>query len=80
MGANMLAGVVAHTKLGFLNVGSALMNITQLNGTQAIIGLSSTIRGMYEYLNPNLSTLRIYKEAGIKVVLKILEDIWRTEK
>ncbi|MDR1649030.1 MAG: hypothetical protein LBR71_02110, partial [Synergistaceae bacterium] len=66
MGANMLAGVVAQAKLGVLNVSAGLMNLTQLNGTQAIIGPIYTARGMAEYLRPTLATRRLYREAGIE--------------
>ncbi|MDR1378337.1 MAG: hypothetical protein LBJ36_04735 [Synergistaceae bacterium] len=66
MGANMLASGVAHAKLGVLNVASALMNLTQLNGTQALIGLKYTGRGIAEYVHPTLITQRLYREAGIE--------------
>jgi hypothetical protein len=65
MGANMLASTVAHAKLGLLNVSSALVNLTQLNGTQAIIGFKYTGRGLAEYFHPTLATQRLYHEAGI---------------
>ncbi|GHT01667.1 hypothetical protein AGMMS50276_30170 [Synergistales bacterium] len=66
VGANILATGVAHLKLGFLNVGSALMNLTQLNGTQAIIGAGPTIKGMAEALHPTAITRQIYEETGIE--------------
>gem|GEM_PF-5420996 len=63
--ANNIAKLTAHAKLGFLNISSALMNLTQLNGTQAIIGPTWTARGLAEYLRPDPATLRLYQEAGI---------------
>ena len=62
--ANSIASLVVHCKLGFLNVASAAMNLSQLNGTQAIIGPIQTARALAEYLHPNQATLRLYADAG----------------
>ena len=64
--ANSIASLVAHCKLGFLNVASAAMNLSQLNGTQAIIGPTWTIKALAEYLHPNQMTLRLYADAGVE--------------
>ena len=64
--ASSIASLVAHCKLGFLNVASAAMNLSQLNGTQAIIGPTWTARGLAEYLHPNQMTLRLYADAGVE--------------
>ncbi|MDO4786025.1 MAG: hypothetical protein Q4A13_03705, partial [Fretibacterium sp.] len=64
--ANKTAGLVAHAKLGFLNLSSALMNVTQLMGTQAIIGPTWVARGIKEYVRPNAVTRALYDEAGIE--------------
>jgi hypothetical protein len=66
MGANLLANLTAQLKLGFLNLGSAAINLTQLNGTQAKIGMKYTVRGLTEYLHPTMNTQRLYHEAGIR--------------
>jgi hypothetical protein len=62
--ANGIAKTIAVAKLGFLNIASAAMNLTQLNGTQAIIGMGYTTRGLYEYLRPTKHTYAIYRMAG----------------
>ena len=64
--ANSIASLVAHCKLGFLNIASAAMNLSQLNGTQAIIGPIWTARALKEYLHPNQTTLRLYADAGVE--------------
>ena len=64
--ANSIASLVAHCKLGFLNIASAAMNLSQLNGTQAIIGPIWTARALKEYLHPNQMTLRLYADAGVE--------------
>ena len=64
--ANSIASLTAHCKLGFLNIASAAMNLSQLNGTQAIIGPIWTARGLKEYLHPNQTTLRLYADAGVE--------------
>jgi|GEM_PF-5164829 len=64
--ANSIASLTAHCKLGFLNIASAAMNLSQLNGTQAIIGPIWTARALKEYLHPNQMTLRLYADAGVE--------------
>ena len=64
--ANSIASLTAHCKLGFLNIASAAMNLSQLNGTQAIIGPTWTIKALAEYLHPNQMTLRLYADAGVE--------------
>lgn len=64
--ASNIAGMTAHCKLGCLNLSSAAMNLSQLNGTQAIIGPTWTARGLAEYLHPNQMTLRLYADAGVE--------------
>lgn len=64
--ASNIAGLIAHCKLGCLNLSSAAMNLSQLNGTQAIIGPTWTARGLAEYLHPNQMTLRLYADAGVE--------------
>ncbi len=64
--ANSIASLTAHCKLGFLNIASAAMNLSQLNGTQAIIGPIWTARALKEYLHPNQTTLRLYADAGVE--------------
>ena len=64
--ANSIASLTAHCKLGFLNIASAAMNLSQLNGTQAIIGPIWTIKALAEYLHPNQMTLRLYADAGVE--------------
>lgn len=64
--ANGVASLIAHCKLGFLNIASAAMNLSQLNGTQAIIGPIWTARALKEYLHPNQTTLRLYADAGVE--------------
>jgi hypothetical protein len=66
MGANMLAGGIGVTKLGFLNFASAAINLTQLNGTQALIGYKWTGTGLAEYFRPSARTKALYREAGIE--------------
>ena len=64
--ANSIASLTAHCKLGFLNIASAAMNLSQLNGTQAIIGPAWTVKALAEYLHPNQMTLRLYADAGVE--------------
>lgn len=64
--ASNIAGMVAHSKLGLLNISAAAMNLTQLVPVQAIIGPKWTGRAILEYLRPNQTTLRLYAEAGVE--------------
>jgi hypothetical protein len=66
MGASTLAGWIGVAKLGFLNFASAAINLTQLNGTQALIGYKWTGTGLTEYFSPSARTKALYREAGIE--------------
>lgn len=63
--ANSIAKTVAIAKLGFCNASAAMINVTQLIGTNAIIGEANTFRGLVEYLQPTNKTKSIYEAIGI---------------
>jgi hypothetical protein len=57
---NGIERIGAVTKLGFLSVGSALMNLSSLNGVAAITTYQDAVQGAMEYLHPNMTTRRVY--------------------
>jgi hypothetical protein len=64
--ANTASGVTAIAKLGLLNVSSAAMNLTQIIGTNAIIGEKHTAQAIAEYFNPSAHTRAIYRATGVE--------------
>jgi hypothetical protein len=60
-----LSSITATAKLGFLNVASAVLNLTSLNGTMAMVGYGNTAKAVAQYLHPTLDTRRIYRGVGL---------------
>lgn len=58
-------GFLSKNLLGFLNVSSALVNMTQLVNTVALIGVGHTTHGMSALKNMSLSDKKILAEVGV---------------
>lgn len=65
--ANSITGKVSVLKLGFLNISSALLNLSQLINTVGLLGeFTPVAAGMKNALiNPSMTDRKIYKETGI---------------
>lgn len=65
--ANSITGKVSVLKLGFLNISSALLNLSQLINTVGLLGeFTPVAAGMKNALiNPSMTYRKIYKETGI---------------
>lgn len=64
--ANSITGKISILKLGFLNVSSALLNLSQLINTIGLVGEFSPVGiGMKRAVNPTISDMKIFKETGI---------------
>lgn len=62
---------IAVAKLGFFNVGSALMNLSQLVNATAALGYDDVRLGIVEYFHPNDRTRRVYEETGVENDLNV---------
>lgn len=62
-------------KLGFLNIASAMMNLSQLINASALLGYNDLRRGIQEYFanlkNPSERVTRIYEETGVSENLNV---------
>ena len=63
--AGNINGFLSKNLLGFLNVSSALVNMTQLVNTVALIGVGHTAHGMSALKNMSLSDKKILAEVGV---------------
>lgn len=63
--AGNINGFLSKSLLGFLNVSSALVNMTQLVNTVALIGVGHTAHGMSALKNMSLSDKKILAEVGV---------------
>lgn len=65
--ANSVTGKISVLKLGFLNISSALLNLSQLINTVGLLGeFTPVAAGMKNALiNPSMTARKIYKETGI---------------
>ena len=63
--AGNINGFLSKSLLGFLNVSSALVNMTQLVNTVALIGAGHTAHGMSALKNMSLSDKKILAEVGV---------------
>lgn len=63
--AGNINGFLSKSLLGFLNVSSALVNMTQLVNTVALIGAGHTAHGMSALKNMSLSDRKILAEVGV---------------
>lgn len=63
--AGNINGFLSKNLLGFLNVSSALVNMTQLVNTMALIGVGHTAHGMSALKNMSLSDKKILAEVGV---------------
>lgn len=63
--AGNINGFLSKNLLGFLNVSSALVNMTQLVNTVALIGAGHTAHGMSALKNMSLSDKKILAEVGV---------------
>ena len=63
--AGSINGFLSKSLLGFLNVSSALVNMTQLVNTVALIGAGHTAHGMSALKNMSLSDKKILAEVGV---------------
>lgn len=63
--AGNINGFLSKSLLGFLNVSSALVNMTQLVNTVALIGVGHTAHGMSALKNMSLSNKKILAEVGV---------------
>lgn len=63
--AGNINGFLSKSLLGFLNVSSALVNMTQLVNTVALIGVGHTAYGMSALKNMSLSDKKILAEVGV---------------
>ena len=63
--AGNINGFLSKSLLGFLNVSSALVNLTQLVNTVALIGVEHTAHGMSALKNMSLSDKKILAEVGV---------------
>lgn len=65
--ANSITGKVSVLKLGFLNISSALLNLSQLINTVGLLGeFTPVAAGMKNALiNPSMTDRKIYRETGI---------------
>lgn len=63
--AGNINGFLSKNLLGFLNVSSALVNMTQLVNTVALIGVGHTAHGMSALKNMSLSDKKVLAEVGV---------------
>ena len=63
--AGNINGFLSKSLLGFLNVSSALVNMTQLVNTVALIGVGHTAHGMSALKNMSLSDKKVLAEVGV---------------
>jgi hypothetical protein len=63
--AGNINGFLSKSLLGFLNVSSALVNVTQLVNTVALIGVGHTAHGMSALKNMSLSDKKVLAEVGV---------------
>ena len=63
--AGNINGFLSKNLLGFLNVSSALVSMTQLVNTMALIGVGHTAHGMSALKNMSLSDKKILAEVGV---------------
>lgn len=63
--AGNINGFLSKSLLGFLNVSSALVNMTQLLNTVALIGVGHTAHGMSALKNMSLSDKKVLAEVGV---------------
>jgi hypothetical protein len=62
---NAVSGLTASMKLGFLNLGSAILNMSALNGVGAATSYAQAVQAGAEYLRPTLTTRKLYAALGI---------------
>jgi hypothetical protein len=62
---NAVSGLTASMKLGFLNLGSAILNMSALNGVGAATSYAQAVQAGAEYLRPTLTTKKLYAALGI---------------